>query len=119
MLHKLRLRAFAVIVGLILAVVGVISIVSAPAWPIVAGAFAIAAVAVNTVASRLTKTVCIGCGTNLVDQPLGQYGVVCPRCGTISAPADAIPRLAGAVSDDDDADTDLDEKASEDRPANA
>ncbi len=109
-LHKLRLRAFAIVVGLVLAVVGVISIVSAPAWPIVAGAFAIAAVAVNSVASRLTitKTICIGCGQNLAQQPIGQYGVVCPKCGTISTPADA-PRLAEHAqpmpSDPDHADT--------------
>ncbi|MEL7484943.1 MAG: hypothetical protein AAFN41_11405 [Planctomycetota bacterium] len=93
LLHKLRLRAFAVVVGLILAAVGVVSIVSAPAWPVVAGAVAIAAVAVNSVASRLTKTICLGCGHNVTGAPVGQYGVVCPKCGTISAPANG-PRLA-------------------------
>ncbi|MEM1072745.1 MAG: hypothetical protein AAGH71_07985 [Planctomycetota bacterium] len=87
LLHKLRLRALAVVVGLILAAVGVVSVVSAPAWPIVAGAVAIAAVAVNSVASRLTKTICIGCGQSLAESPVGQYGAVCPSCGTISTPA--------------------------------
>lgn len=100
LLHKLRLRAFAIVLGLVLAAVGIVSIVSAPAWPIVAGAFAIAAVAVNSVASRLTKTICIGCGQNLSESPVGQYGAVCPKCGTISTPANQ-PRLADNQADAD------------------
>ncbi|MEL6497925.1 MAG: hypothetical protein AAF937_04450 [Planctomycetota bacterium] len=93
LLHKLRLRALAVLLGLVLAAVGVVSVVSAPAWPIVAGAVAIAAVAVNSVAARLSKAICIGCGQSLAEQPMGQYGTVCPSCGTISTPA-GTPRLA-------------------------
>ncbi|MEO1583991.1 MAG: hypothetical protein AAFR96_05380 [Planctomycetota bacterium] len=101
LLHKLRLRAFAVVVGLVLAVVGVLSVISAPAWPVVAGAVAIAAVAVNSVAGRLTKTICIGCGQSLEAQPVGQYGAICPSCGTISTPAGAPKRFAIAQPDAD------------------
>lgn len=103
LLHKLRLRAFAVVVGLVFAVIGVLSLISAPAWPVVAGAVAIAAVAVNTVAARLThtKTICFGCGHNLAGAPIGQYGVVCPKCGTISAPVQT--KLIADGSFDEDA----------------
>jgi Zn ribbon nucleic-acid-binding protein len=86
-LHKIRLRALAIVLGLALAVVGVVSLASAPLWPFIAGAVAIACVAVNSLASRLTHTVCIGCGTDLTHQPVGQYGAVCPSCGTIAQPA--------------------------------
>lgn len=107
-LHKIRLRSFAIIFGLALAVIGAVSLASAPVWPFIAGAVAIACVAVNSLASRLTHTVCIGCGTDLSHQPVGQYGAVCPSCGTIAQPAkidgqrlvDAAPDEA---SDDPDA----------------
>ncbi|MEM8756860.1 MAG: hypothetical protein AAGF47_03665 [Planctomycetota bacterium] len=104
-LYKLRLRAFAVLVGLSLAAVGVVSMVSAPVWPVVAGAVAIAAVVVNTVASRLTQPVCIGCGTVLDNQPVGQYGVVCPSCGTIASPAGLNPPAELAQAPNQEPDT--------------
>lgn len=84
-LHKLRLRALGVLVGLGLAVFGIISMTAAPAWPIVVGAVAVAALVVNKVAAQLSSTVCIGCGQKIDAEPVGQYGVVCPKCGTVSA----------------------------------
>ncbi|MEM1071756.1 MAG: hypothetical protein AAGH71_02905 [Planctomycetota bacterium] len=100
-LHKLRLRSFAIVLGLVLAAIGVISVVSAPAWSVVAGAVAIAAVAVNKVASRLAQPVCLGCGTAIGDEPVGQYGVVCPNCGTIAEPA-AVSTVRLASGDNTD-----------------
>ena len=94
-LHKVRLRAFAVVLGLALAIIGLTAMISAPAWPFVAGAVAIAAVAVNKVAARLTQPVCIGCGSTIANEPIGQYGAVCPQCGTIGTPAGLVDlRLA-------------------------
>lgn len=84
-LHKLRLRALGVLVGLGLAVLGILSMTTAPAWPVVFGAVAVAALVVNKVAAQLSKTVCIGCGQRIETEPVGQYGVVCPGCGTVSA----------------------------------
>ena len=88
-LHKLRLRALGVLVGLGLAVFGIISMTTAPAWPVVVGAVAVAALVVNKVAAQLSRTVCIGCGQKIDAEPVGQYGVVCPNCGTVSASSKA------------------------------
>lgn len=100
-LHKIRLRAFAVVLGLVLAVFGILTVISAPAWPFVAGAVAIAAVAVNKVAGRLSQPLCIGCGGTIANEPVGQYGVICPRCGTIGTPAGLVDtRLAASPRDD-------------------
>lgn len=87
-LHKLRLRAFGVLLGLALAAIGILSMTTAPVWPIVVGAAAVAAITINKVASRLSRTVCIGCGQRIEHEPVGQYGVVCPKCGTVSAASD-------------------------------
>jgi hypothetical protein len=91
-MHRLRLRALAVTVGLGLAVVAAVSLVSAPLWPMLAGAVAIACVAVSSVTSRLSHRVCLGCGRGLDGVPVGQYGAICPGCGTIATPA----RVSGA-----------------------
>ncbi len=89
-MHKLRLRAFGVLVGLGLTALGIVSMTAAPAWPVVVGAFAVAALVVNKVAAQLSHTVCIGCGKEIDDAaPVGVYGVVCPNCGTVSASSDS------------------------------
>jgi len=84
-LHKLRLRAFGIVLGLGLAAFGLVSMTVLPAIPVFVGAVAVAALVVNKVAAQLSNTVCIGCGTKIDSEPVGQYGVVCPKCGTISA----------------------------------
>lgn len=118
-LHKIRLRAFAIVLGLVLAIIGVTAMLSAPAWPFVAGAVAIAAVAVNKVASRLSQPLCIGCGGTIATEPIGQYGVVCPRCGTIGTPAGLIDsRLAADPrNSDSDAGQDIAARDAEAGPA--
>lgn len=94
-LHKLRLRAFGVLLGLALAAIGILSMTTAPVWPIVVGAAAVAAITINKVASRLSRTVCIGCGQRIETEPVGQYGVVCPKCGTVSASSEPLVPGAG------------------------
>lgn len=105
-LHKLRLRAFGIVVGLGLATVGLLSMSILPALPVVVGAFAVAALVVNKVAAQLSNPVCIGCGGKLDNEPLGQYGVICPKCGTISASAKSeivdVPDLDSSVDDEYD-----------------
>lgn len=91
-LHKLRLRALGILVGLGLTALGIVSMTTAPAWPVVVGAVAVAALVVNKVAAQLSHTVCIGCGKKIDDAaPVGVYGVVCPNCGTISASSRSEP----------------------------
>ncbi|GAB5495220.1 MAG: hypothetical protein Phyf2KO_03000 [Phycisphaerales bacterium] len=105
-LHKLRLRAFGIVVGLGLATLGLLSMSILPTLPVVVGAFAVAALVVNKVAAQLSNPVCIGCGTKLDNEPLGQYGVICPKCGTISASAksDALELPASPDDESDDED---------------
>lgn len=100
-LHKLRLRAFGIVVGLGLATLGILSMSILPALPVVVGAFAVAALVVNKVAAQLSNPVCIGCGEKLDNEPLGQYGVICPKCGTISASAKSDELEIAALPDDE------------------
>ena len=99
-MHKLRLRAFGVLVGLGLTALGIVSMTTAPAWPVVVGAVAVAALVVNKVAAQLSHTVCIGCGKKIDAEPVGVYGVVCPSCGTVSASSKSEPQDAPVSSDD-------------------
>ena len=109
-LHKLRLRALGVLVGLGLAVFGITSMTAVPAWPVVVGAVAVAALVVNKVAAQLSKTVCIGCGLRIDTEPVGQYGVVCPTCGTVSASSKGEQGATHIAADtDDDSSSDVDE----------
>ena len=111
-MHKLPLRAFGVLVGLGLTAFGIVSMTTAPAWPVVVGAVAVAALVVNKVAAQLSHTVCIGCGKKIdAKAPVGVYGVVCPSCGTVSASSNSEPQdeLVGL----DDALTHLDEEMDE------
>ncbi len=110
-LHKLRLRTFGILVGLGLAAIGLVNIMVLPALPVFVGAIAVAALVVNKVAAQLSTTVCIGCGETIENEPVGQYGVICPKCGTISASASTPQGLPTVI---DDADDDEDEEADED-----
>jgi predicted RNA-binding Zn-ribbon protein involved in translation (DUF1610 family) len=82
--HKLRLRVFALVVAAALTVLGLASVVTVPIWPVVGVAFAAVALVVNRVASRLDGPTCLACGADLSDQALGEHGVMCPSCGSIS-----------------------------------
>jgi hypothetical protein len=83
-LHKTRLRVLAFTLGLGLAALGLISLTAIPAWPVLGVAFAVAVVACNKLALRLSDEVCLGCGSDLASQPKGERGVICPSCGTIN-----------------------------------
>lgn len=83
-LGKLRLKVFAYLVGLALAVIGVISLTALPALPVVGVAIAAAAVLVNHVATRLSNSTCLGCGQSIAKLPSGEHGTICPTCGTLS-----------------------------------
>lgn len=88
-LHRTRLRALAVIVGVALTALALISLTAVPAWPVVGVAVAAAAVAIHNLSHRLSHPTCLTCGHNLAGHPTGEHGRICPSCGAI-AQADAI-----------------------------
>lgn len=92
-LRKLRLRVFAVLVGLSLAALGVVGLASWPALPVWGVTLTIATVVVNKMTAKLSSMTCSGCGSDLTGTPTGAYGAVCPKCGAINT-VHASPRLA-------------------------
>lgn len=83
-MHRLRLKLLAFLAGLVLAGVAVASVTTVPVWGVVGVAMAAAAVVVNSMASRLSQPTCLGCGVDLSRERSGDYGVVCPGCGTVN-----------------------------------
>ncbi len=83
-MSRIRLRVLAFTLGLAFTAIGIISLTALPALPVIGVAFAAAAVAVNTMTSKLKQSVCHGCGMPLGDAPSGQYGVVCQHCGSLT-----------------------------------
>ncbi len=81
------MRVMAVLVGTVLAAIATVSLTSIPAWPIVGVAVATVAVAVNKISSRLRSPVCWGCGRDLSERTSGEYGIICPECGTMTPEA--------------------------------
>lgn len=84
MMHRIRLRVFAVLVGTTLAVIGAVSWAALPVWPVVLGAVATIALVVNGMTSRLNQPVCWTCGEDISKQAAGTYGAVCPKCGSLN-----------------------------------
>lgn len=91
-MHRLRLRTFAWVVGLIVAGFTVTAAFALPALPVLGVAFAAAAVLVNQMAHRLAQPTCYGCGKDIARIAAGAYGVVCPDCGAITQ---VLPRMGG------------------------
>lgn len=84
-LGRMRLRLFATIIGVPLAVFGVLSI--GPGWltiPLVGVAIAAVTVTVNKTTNRIVGERCWTCGTSLHGEPAGEQGVVCPDCGSLN-----------------------------------
>jgi hypothetical protein len=82
-LHTIRRRVLWIVVGVGLTTLGVISVTTIPAWPVVGIAVATLAIVVNSMASRLSEPICLGCGLDIKDQPRGEHGTICPHCGSI------------------------------------
>ncbi|MBX3377359.1 MAG: hypothetical protein KF678_10205 [Phycisphaeraceae bacterium] len=83
--HRVRLRVFAVLVATVLAVVGAVSWAALPLWPVIGVAVATIAFAVNGMTSRLDQPVCWTCGADVSKQTAGEYGAICPECGTLNS----------------------------------
>jgi hypothetical protein len=82
-LHTIRRRVLWIAVGVGVTTLGVISMTTIPAWPVVGIAVATLAIVVNSMASRLSDPICLGCGVDLKGQPRGEHGTICPHCGSI------------------------------------
>ncbi len=104
-LHKLRLRAFGVVVASILGALAVVGWLSVPVLPALGVAIVTAAAVVNTMANRLAMPTCAGCGTDLAKTPAGTHGVICHECGTINQHFDEsrLARIADRLNDRRDA----------------
>ncbi|TVQ32648.1 MAG: hypothetical protein EA376_04605 [Phycisphaeraceae bacterium] len=79
------MRLLALVIGVPLATVGVISL--SPSWaalPLVGVAVYAFTVSVNKVSHRLAQPSCWTCGHDLAAQPTGEYGVACPDCGSLN-----------------------------------
>lgn len=82
-MHKIRLRSMAFAVGISLAALGLISLTTLPAWPVVGVAVAAVAFTINRVAQRLSSPTCYACGGSLANAPEGEHGAICPSCGSV------------------------------------
>lgn len=82
-LARLRVRVLALVIGGVLAALGVLSLTTFPAWGVWGVTVAAVAMAVHRVANKLSEPTCLGCGENIAKVPQGEHGAVCPHCGTI------------------------------------
>lgn len=99
-MSRLRLRVLAFVLGIALTAIGILSLTALPALPVVGVAFAAAAVAVNSATHKLRHAVCHGCGQPLGNAPSGNYGAVCPGCGSLTAVGSAGIRLTDSGEDE-------------------
>jgi uncharacterized protein YaaW (UPF0174 family) len=83
-MHKIRLRALALLVGTALAAIATASLTAVPVWPVVGVAVAAVAWGLSKMTVRLKGPVCWGCGGDLSREAAGDYGKICPKCGTIT-----------------------------------
>lgn len=110
-LGAVRLRVIVLVIGLPLAIMGVVSV--GPAWlalPLVGMTVAAITMTIGRVTSKLGDHVCWTCGHDLKDEPQGVHGVACPGCGSLNQhnPLWRNDLLAsGAARNSDDADEPL------------
>lgn len=107
-IHRLRLRALAWLVGIVLLGVAVVSWAAVPAWPVVGVAVAVVVAAMSSMTSRLGEPMCWSCGQDLAQVEPGEHGFVCPGCGSINqtlanaGPESEPPASEGLAYDSDD-----------------
>ncbi len=89
---KMRLKILAYVVGLTLGALGIASLTTVPAWPVVGVAVAACVVMINRAAHRLSQPTCLGCGRDIAQLPTNEHGVACPGCGMVSRRPEPIKR---------------------------
>jgi nitrite reductase/ring-hydroxylating ferredoxin subunit len=112
--ERIRLRVLAIVLAVVVTGVALVAFTTLPTWPVlgpvIGATIAAFAVAVNTVGSRLAKNVCLHCGEKLSITHVGEHGVTCPCCGSLSFPGE--PGVAReAPADEDETATDSSESA--------
>jgi hypothetical protein len=101
-LHSIRRRVLWIVVGVGLTTLGVVSMTTLPAWPIVGAAVATIALVLNGMTRSLRGQVCLGCGQSIAHLPHGEHGVICPGCGHVSSSMHLALDHKGPVLTDDD-----------------
>ena len=84
-LHQIRRRVMWIVAGVGVTTLAVVSWTTLPAWGVVVGAVATIALVINTLTARLHQDICLGCGANVANQPHGEHGIICLKCGHISS----------------------------------
>ncbi|MEQ9207133.1 MAG: hypothetical protein RLN78_07190 [Phycisphaerales bacterium] len=106
-LQKLRLRVFAVLVALTLAVIGVVGLFSVPVLPAIGVALVAAYSMVNSMTAKLSVITCAGCGSDLSNAATSTYGITCQSCGTTTQPYNHADNAPVFASFDEDSDSDI------------
>jgi hypothetical protein len=107
-LQKLRLKVFALLVALTIAVITVVGMLSVPVLPAIGVALVAAVTMVNSMTTKLSAITCTGCGQNLSSTPANTYGITCQKCGTTTLPFQHEQSPPMYASEDDDFDSDSD-----------
>lgn len=82
---KMRMRAFASVAIMTLAVWGAAALAPAwLAWSIATAAVAAATVTVGKITQRIGRQTCWTCGADLSSEPVAAHGVACPGCGSVN-----------------------------------
>jgi predicted RNA-binding Zn-ribbon protein involved in translation (DUF1610 family) len=83
-MQRVRLKVLTITAIVVATAVALVSVLALPAWGVWIGAAAAVALVVNAVANRLSSHVCLGCGHDLATESLGEFGVICPKCGSVN-----------------------------------
>lgn len=97
--ERIRFRVLAIVLAVVVAGVAIVAFTALPTWPVIGATIAAIAVAVNTVGSRLAQNVCFHCGEKLSVAHVGEHGVTCPTCGSLSFPGE--PGVARETLEDE------------------
>ena len=83
---RVKYRALAWVLAILLATVATITFAGAPWAPVVGFAVAAAWVSISKITTRLLQPTCMNCGKDLSGEPIGVHGIACPSCGSIQSP---------------------------------
>lgn len=104
-MHRLRLRALALLIGTALGAFALVSWATLPFWPVIGVAVAVVALAMGSMTTKLGSATCWGCGADLGEKPAGVYGVTCDSCGTINERLAALESETLDLDDEDEPST--------------
>lgn len=85
-IDRVKLKALACLVALALAAVATVAWMGLPWIPVVGVAVAAAVVSVGRFGDRFSRPICFDCGCDLTGEPLSDFGIACPSCGSVHQP---------------------------------